>query len=210
MSNSVPDRLFRLFGKERDPSLVRNGRRFLRDAMATAREADVTPFLMWGTLLGCVRDSGFIRHDGDIDLGIRSGDYDKRGRWIALMQRRGYRLHFDRNYKFRFSHPWHSLHIDVDVFYPHAGQVVCADRDHEGRFLGEAFAIDAFDRLRETEFLGLRVFVPDPPEAVLEAVYGSWREPRRDYDSRTGPLNRILLEPGAPLPPLEAGLRAGY
>lgn len=186
--------------------LLRNGRKAIRDLFAAAHEAHVAPFLMWGTLLGCVRDGGFIAHDRDIDLGLRAADYTRKDAFIAAMLRRGYRLGFDRPYKFRFTHPVYRFHVDVDVFFPWRGGVICATSGEDGEVCGETFGPDAFDRLREIDsFGGLRVAIPDPPEPVLDAIYGDWRVVRADYRSHEGPLNRLVLPEGAPLPTMPTG-----
>lgn len=197
----------------RDPgsTLQRNGRRYLRDIYAASREVGITPFLMWGTLLGCIRDNALMQHDYDLDIGLRAGDYARKDALIAAMRRRGYRASWNRKYKIRFVHPHHRLHIDVDVFYPWEDKVICAVEEEGGGFCAEIFAADMFDRLREVEFLGgVRVLVPDPPEPVLAAIYGEWRLPDPTYQSHSGPLNRLEAAPNAVIPPLRLGLRPGY
>ena len=187
----------------RRSTLQRNGRKYLRDAYAAAREAGATPFLMWGTLLGCVRENGLMAHDGDLDLGLNFGQYNRKPAWVAAMRRRGYSLDFDQRSKFRFGHPRHSLHIDIDVFFPWEGRIVCSSVADDGHFSAEGFSPEAFHNLREVDFLdGLRVFIPDPPAPVLEAVYGEWRVPNPGYDSSQGPRNRLKLAQGQERPML--------
>ena len=197
--------------RDRGPTLSRNGRRYLRDVYSASREVGITPFLMWGTLLGCVRDKGLMAHDYDVDIGLRSGDYAKKDALIAAMRRRGYRASWDRRYKIRFIHPLHTLHMDVDVFYPFEDKVICAAVEDGGGLVGAVFEADMFDRLKEIDFLdGLRVFIPDPPEPILAAIYGEWQVPDPSYRSSTGPRNRLVLPPDAPIPPLRPGRRPGY
>lgn len=49
----------------------------LMDFDLFARKHNLNYRLMFGTLLGAIRDSGFIAHDEDIDLGLVSSDFDK-------------------------------------------------------------------------------------------------------------------------------------
>jgi LicD family len=76
-----------------------HGEAFLRDFMAASREAGMKPFLMWGTLLGHVREGGILKHDKDIDMGILAADWPKRHMLIEAMQKRGYELRQARQYK---------------------------------------------------------------------------------------------------------------
>src|SRR6185312_12174765 len=64
-------------GAGRNFSLRINGEKFLRDFTEACDEAKMSPFLMWGTLLGCVRENGFLKHDQDIDFGILAKDWTK-------------------------------------------------------------------------------------------------------------------------------------
>jgi hypothetical protein len=54
--------------------LLVNGPRVLAEALTLGAEAGLQPFLLWGSLLGCVRDGGFIVGDRDIDLGVFESD----------------------------------------------------------------------------------------------------------------------------------------
>lgn len=177
-------------------------KRFLRDFYASSREAGLRPFLMWGTLLGQVREGELLKHDRDIDIGIVSKDYAKKDALVAAMRKRGYELSVDKGYKFKFARPQHELLLDVDVFYDWHGMMVCASRQKDGTILGEAFSGNAFDRLREVPFLGkLKVLIPDPPEPVLKAIYGDWRTPVHisSYSSGRDPLNRLQIPLADPL-----------
>jgi hypothetical protein len=186
-------------------ALMRHGRGYLGDALAAGREAGITPFLMWGTLLGFVRDGDFLAHDSDIDLGIRAGDYVRKVAFVAAMRRRGYLVGWDAPYKIRFSRRWRGLHIDVDVFYPWDGKLICCVRLEDGSLSGESFPSDAFDNLKQVRFVkGLSAPIPDPLEPMLTAIYGDWQTPRPGYKSMTGALNRIAFAPGQEIPILES------
>lgn len=176
------------------------GRDFLEDLYAAAREVGVRPFLMWGSLLGCVREGRLLRHDRDIDVGILFNDYARKDALIAAMQKRGYVVERDRKYKLRFTRHGFVLYIDVDVFYPWGGSMICAEQTAEGRIVGASFPLSAFDRLKEVACLdGLQVLVPDPPEPVLEVIYGDWRTPVKKYRSVDN-SNKLVLADSARLP----------
>ena len=173
----------------------------MQDFYEASREVGIRPFLMWGTLLGWVREGRFLRHDKDVDLGILASDYAKKDVLIAAMQKRGYRTLFDKAYKLRFTRPPCPLWIDVDVFYPWNGKMICSADKKDGKVSGAIFPPDAFRRLREIDFANdLKVLIPDPPEPVLEAIYGDWRTPVRHYNSWRDIHNRLLIPPGQPKP----------
>jgi hypothetical protein len=203
--------------------IMRHGRRYLRDAFDAGREAGIEPFLMWGTLLGCVREGNIMPHDIDVDLGIRSGDYVKKDAFIAAMRKRGYVVYWDKPYKLKFTRRLNKLIIDVDVFFPWDGRVICLDpvrhdEYFDGAAFGEYFSIEAFDNLKEVNFLdGLSICIPDPPEPVLAAIYGEWQVPKSyawqvpsSHHCSADPLNRIVFASGQTVPILHLGLRPGY
>lgn len=167
------------------------GRRYLRDFFSAADEAGVRPFLMWGTLLGCIREGVLLKHDRDIDLGMLAADYALKDALIAAMRRRGYRLVWDKGCKFKFDRPNLDVLLDVDVFFPWQNMVICASPQDDGRCYAESFPANAFDRLRRHEFLRLSVLVPDPPERVLETIYRTWQKPVHAYSSRRDPFEPI-------------------
>ena len=181
-------------------SLSNHGEKFLRDFMEACGEADVSPFLMWGTLLGCVREGGFLKHDRDIDFGILARDWPKRSPLIEAMRRRGYGLELSRNYKIKFIGPDLLAHLDVDVFIPWGGKMVCCD-NHESGKSGAWFPPDAFNNFRSLTFAGTRVSIPDPPERVLETAYGDWRTPVTKYSSGCN-RNELRIADGEPGPKL--------
>ena len=159
------------------------------------------PFLMWGTLLGCVREGRFLRHDSDIDLGILWSDYAKKDALVAAMQCRGYSVETDKAYKLKFQHQSCCLLIDVDIFFPWDGKMISCQCQKDGNIVGTSFHQHAFDRLTEINFLGdLPVLIPDPPTAVLTTIYGDWRTPNRHYKSGEDLLNRLRIPLGEPMP----------
>lgn len=178
-----------------------HGESFLRDFAEACGEARMDPFLMWGTLLGCVREGGFLKHDTDIDVGILAPDWPKRRSLIEAMRRRGHGLVFSRNYKMRFLGRDLLAHLDVDVFFPWEGKMICFDIQESNKLVGAWFPLDAFDNFRSLTFSGIRVSIPDPPERVLETVYGDWRTPVKEYDWSRIP-NWLHIADGATWPKL--------
>ncbi|MCJ7528012.1 MAG: LicD family protein [Methyloceanibacter sp.] len=166
----------------------------------SSAEAGMHPFLMWGTLLGCVREGRLLPNDHDIDVGILADDYANRDRLIAAMRKRGYRLAFEKDYKLRFQHPASELRMDVDVLYRWNGRMITSETTDDGRIIATHFPLDAFHDLKEVVFLDVRVLIPEPPEPVLAWIYGDWRTPVGRYRSGRDLCNRLQLVPGEPRP----------
>ncbi len=179
-----------------------HGRAFLSDFIAASGEAGMKPFLMWGTLLGHVREGGLLKHDKDLDMGILAIDWPKRHALIESMQKRGYELRHTRDYKIVFERRDRLTRMDIDVFFPWEGKMVCISPMRDGSFRGAWFQHSAFKNFCNCIFLGSEVLIPDPPEPILEAVYGDWRTPLKSYNSRGSIPNRLALAsaPRLPLP----------
>lgn len=178
-----------------------HGGAFVRDFTAASREAGMKPFLMWGTLLGHVREGGPLKHDKDLDMGILAADWPKRQALIEAMQKRGYELRQVRDYKIVFVRRDWITRMDIDLFFPWEGKMVCLAREGDGSFRGAWFRPDAFGNFRSSTFLDSEVLIPDPPEPVLEAIYGDWRTPVKSYDSNGSLPNRLDLPVSVASPP---------
>jgi hypothetical protein len=187
-------------------SLQTGGKELLRKFYEASRETGVRPFLMWGTLLGYVRERRLLLHDKDIDVAIFGADYSKRDSLIAALERRGFVLREDRPHKLSFWGDDGILHIDIDVIYPWEGRMICTTIDPDEGLIGAWFPEASFGDLREVVFLGdISVLIPEFPELVLETIYGDWRTPVSAYNSRVGLLNRFHVPKGSPMPEPLAG-----
>jgi len=170
-----------------------HGKDFLRDFMEESSKLGMRPFLMWGTLLGFIRDGGFLVHDYDIDLGIFLEDYGKKNDLIRAMTARGYRVRHDVPFSFSFETRDRLLHMDVDLLYPFQGDLISSmPSERTGRITAQRFPKDAFETLGQKIFPGnFQVWIPGHAEKVLETTYGVWRIPVRSYNYEDGPRNQI-------------------
>lgn len=183
-------------------SLAIHGRDVLADIYAAAAEVGAKPFLMWGTLLGAIREGRLMAHDYDVDIGLLPADYARRDALIGALIARGYLYVEDARYKFRLLRRDHLLHIDFELFYPAGDRMIClAGTEHDGYF-GAQFPAGLFAPPRPLTILdGIEVLMPADPEAVLATIYGpGWRVPDPHYKSSADLGNRLIYAPGEPIP----------
>ena len=154
--------------------LVMNGLPFLRLLLEEAEGCSVTPMLLWGTLLGCIRNGQLIRGDHDLDLGVMAHDAGKLPRLRERMLQRGFTVRIENSEKLSLVHPRHpGLYLDLDVVRPHprGWVIINADADPRRRF-HYVFPHAVFDQLGRARLAGqLDVTIPGDAEGFLTAVY---------------------------------------
>ena len=163
----------------------------LRDVMQLSQSHGIRPFLFFGTLLGVVRDQGFIPGDSDIDLGVL--DCKCLNEFRISAQQQGYRKDKVRWKDGRLStlalrHPNGSV-IDLKDCLTGPGEsttwfTYSATLSVQKRF---PCAID----LTEADFKSVTVYLPTCATEYLEWQYGPrWRKPDPTYHYVTsGPVH---------------------
>lgn len=151
-----------------------------------AKANDFRFVLFWGTLLGAIRENGFIKHDFDID--VVSCDEDKLLDIIPLFQKEGFL--FIRYYtsKARTMYSFSKDGVFIDVYIAkNAG----ADKYY---LCGAKIPASFIDRTEFFSFIGENFLIPQEYEKILVMIYGKdWRIPqdknghfplymRRDFD----------------------------
>lgn len=181
--------------------LQRDGWEVLSRCCEMIRAESVPAYCEYGTLLGMVRERGFIRHDDDIDFGVSPDSFDPR-RLVSAAKRYGFK--FYRAFKWRgvvTEVAFTCKGIPVDFFYTY--------RLPDGRTCGMAyndFATEngrdvaktvvrifkpAFCGVEDVEINGLKVPLPKNGEEYLLRNYGpDWRIPKEGVKGDTSSLNR--------------------
>ena len=172
--------------------LAANGPSFLRLAYSEARALGFQPFLLWGTLLGCIRNGGFIKGDQDIDLGVMAADAGRLPEFRQRLMRHGFAVRIEDDCKLSLVHPKHPhLYIDIDVVSPHRDGWAITNRDADPRkTFRYYFPAGIFAGTQTAPFARhLTVRIPQDPQGFLAAAYGHWQTPAPKVDYRYGPLN---------------------
>lgn len=134
----------------------------------------VEHFLFFGTLLGAVREKGFIPHDTDTDLGVFRGFSERFGEIRAAAEAAGFTILRGEPGGRLFSFMRGNEYLDC---YVAERRLVFPFRrawDIDGSLV-PARLLDEQGRL---SFLGREFRVPAEPERALEILYGkNWRTP---------------------------------
>ena len=164
---------------------VSHAREALHDLCAILEPLGVKPFLVSGTLLGYVRNGGFLSHDKDVDVGIFGWD-DQFNIFDALQRSGKFKLKFEslkghKAYTIPVFHTGNQMAIDI-FLYHEVGAKVVTGVNFEWGFTG-TFEFSPFT-LTETEFCGTKIWVPDDIDTNMAENFGAhWRVPDPDYQS---------------------------
>lgn len=168
------------------------GPRILKEVMADSETLGLSPMIMWGTLLGNIRDNGLIRGDQDLDLGLMQEDANRLPALRDALLARGYCVRIENPNKLSMIPPGlPKLFVDIDVISTHGdGWAIANTEAFPDRTLYYLFPHHTFASMQETSFIGVaRVWTPIDAAEVLRAIYGDWtiKQPKLDY--RFGPMN---------------------
>lgn len=142
-------------------------------------------FLVFGTLLGCVRDNDLISGDTDIDVGIwQQADLSevlKRCNQYGFTPGPSTRDDSNRADKISNITFYYRNKIAIDV-YRH---VLEGEKLHCGFAVGSnqlLYEVSPFT-LMSKEFLGSEYLVPEDFEQYLVECYGVWKTPQPDFET---------------------------
>jgi lipopolysaccharide cholinephosphotransferase len=141
----------------------------------------VPVFLNFGTLLGALREKGFIAHDDDADMEIYERDEETFLSCLPVLEAKGLvmfgKVPEKRLYKFRRGGE------QLDLFIAHEKRSLFGrswDLDNT-----VSAAARHLDSLEEIDFLGERFKVPADPYGLVRHLYGkTWNVPLANRPAR--------------------------
>lgn len=163
-------------------------------------EDNVPFFLSSGTCLGYFRENKFIDYDYDIDIGVFYEDYNSI--IITSLIENGFDLYrykgkLETGCEFSFYYPNTILgkkaKLDLFIHYKDGDYVYWKAYNKRKKNM-ITYKVPKFD-LKEVEFLGINVLVPNPTINYIENHYGKdWSVPKRpgiEYKFNTSPISIV-------------------
>lgn len=148
----------------------------------------ITFFLMYGTLLGAIREKDFIGHDTDTDIGVLESQRNKIIAALKELQELGFNLIRTGNPDDRATIIRNDEYIDFGLFRK--------EKDKSGltyyQYANNREYGPHFDQFETVSFLGAAFLVPSNPEKLLDRWYGKdWSKPKRNMPARVYNYNYL-------------------
>ena len=179
--------------------LRKHGRYVLEHVLEVIKKHRIPAFAAYGTLLGFVRDNGFLPHDDDIDLGILPGEWTpQRLLKVLLEEEEGFSFLFAFSYNRRvteFKLQYRKVPIDF-FFYEDDGEKFFAGSYHylpnveypsPNANSAQRVCEPRIESLDSIRVYDLDFPIPSNAEHVLESLYGNWRIPDTNWNDNKHP-----------------------
>lgn len=152
-------------------------------------ETDIKYGLIYGTLLGAIRENNFIEHDEDIDIFVLSEYKSDFLRLLGQLKMEGLEL-------VRYNNDVISLmrkNEYIDIFF-------YVSRNKFGfkkiRVLNNNYEIDAkyLEQIKKIDFLGMNISVPQDSEGLLVKIYGkNWKIPIINFNAKPNAFHAKVI-----------------
>lgn len=165
----------------------------------TLTKAGVGYYADFGTLLGIVRERGYVPHDLDMDFSIPAGEDAEKAR-AALRETE---LLYWRRFEYGGRMVLFSFFfrgVPIDFYVREATSRGLAHYDFIPEYDARHLAVASWRARREfspapsgyveAEALGARVRIPANADEILTACYGNWRVPDKGWNYVDGGLRR--------------------
>lgn len=198
-------RLYRLYSvPHRRRMLQAHGKVALAKIIEVFEKHHVPGFVAAGSLLGIVRDGGFMPHDDDIDVGMLPCEWTPAKLLKMLVEEEGFEFCFA--FKFRektveFKVRYAGVPIDVFCYERENEDLYCTCFYYFPEIKYPAENANSVWRIHEhntTSIVTMHVMdmdVPVPRDAdkVLEKLYGlDWRTPNPNWDDSMHPGREVI------------------
>ena len=194
---------YKRIDKKKHKMMRKNGLKAMTIINEVFDEYGCLYFFDMGTLLGAIRDHGFIGHDLDIDVAVQLTDDFSRDGFSSFLSKKGFSL------KYRYvidedvveeSYIVECVKFDINYYYRKENYDACylffrySDREYpKETFDVVELRCDHILATKKIDFMGLQIPVPQDPEHYLEQRYGSnWRIPDKNYIYWKGPSATVV------------------
>lgn len=147
----------------------------------SAQISNTKPFLLYGTLLGFVRNKDFICYDFDVDVGIKSEEYNKL-REAVFTTIKNYKEFSVEDRSFLGYHTFVILHKEtgvngdvsdfVKVGNNYKRNVPSAYSKYILHERQVTYPLNWIDDLKIVSFKGSNIYIPNQPDKLLSTYYG--------------------------------------
>lgn len=203
-------KLYRLYSvPHRRRMLQKHGADALAGLAEIFKRRRIPAYALYGTLLGFVRDAGFIKHDDDMDLGVMPGEWTAQRLLHTLLEEEsGFSYLFGFVYDNRmteFKLCYRNVPIDF-FFFTDDGKHYFSDNPF---YLPEvnypdpnANSVRRLPEIRITELTTLRVCGVDFPvpanyeDAIIDHYGAQWRTPDKGGDYKKELYAKLIDMPG--------------
>ena len=171
------------------------------EILNTVYSSDLKDYNIWldfGTLLGYYRENDFISHDLDMDFGVQVSSFEE----FEVIEKYLINNGFSRTKEFYFnknlvelSYSYKGLNVDF-IIYNKENDIVSSDTiffmtnalGNPTRYEVYHYEIP-FSGLKECDFKGMKVKVPDNTQEYLRTLYGEDFEiPNTNYNWKENPI----------------------
>jgi len=147
------------------------------------KEEGISPFLISGTLLGIIRDGGFIENDNDLDIGVWSDQTNEKNLLKLLEKHERFRTVYALQHMVQVTDK-SGIVVDVFIHYKEGRNVWHGTDTH--RWYNSAFTI------KELYFANQTYFIPGNPYEYLKENYGIWQTPVFFWDYSFDTPNQVF------------------
>lgn len=186
--------------------LQKNGFKIINELEKTLQPTKIKYFMAYGSLLGMIRESQFIKFDDDIDYGII---LDEKFDWNKLenaLTKAGFKKVKEFIYENDIAeqtYEKYGLPIDFFLFYEENKKVLSKsfikEKDryykNENEFTLAINYFSYFDNVKILEINGLRFSAPMNPELFLENAYTiNWNKPNSSWNDYLNPNYKVFSD----------------
>ena len=162
---------------------------------------DYNIWLDFGTLLGYYRENDFISHDLDMDFGVQVSSFEE----FEVIEKQLINNDFKRTKEFYFnknlvelSYSYKGLNVDFIIYNKENDRVSSDTIFFMTNALGNPTRYEVyhyeipFSGLKECDFKGMKVKVPENTQEYLRTLYGEdFETPNTNYNWKENPIYKL-------------------